>query len=383
LADLDADPYPVLTALREHEPVTWAPALGRWLVTSRALVLDVLLAPENFTTDSEASPIRQVFDVQMLNADGDEQRRHREPFAPAFRARALRDEIEPAVRARVDALIDGLAHLGTADLRPVASRLAIGTVIDVLGLAVDDPVLVRSWYDDFASGLANVVGDPTPFERGRTTAQELRGRIAAQLATGGRPAALVERLGHELAGHAISEHELGSNVLLVLFGGIETTESMILNAAWALLTHPEQLATVRREPELIDAAVEESLRWEPAVQTCTRWATRQIEIGGATVGVGDTVECMLGGANRDPAHFEQPDDFDLRRPNAGDHVAFGWGRHLCLGLHLARLETRTLLAAMVERLPSVELDRERSQPPRGHEFRKPPALWARWNRVSG
>ena len=196
----------------------------------------------------------------------------------------------------------------------------------MLDLLVDDPAEVRGWYDDFAAGLANVMGDPAVFDRGRATAAAVRGLLPS-------------RWRAVLPEHDLSQHELGSNVLLVLFGGIETTESMILNAAWALLAHPDALTAVRADPALLDGAIEESLRWEPAVQTCTRFATRALVLADAEVEEGDVVECMLGAANRDPAHFTDPDVFDITRPNASDHLSFGQGRHHCLGLHLARLET--------------------------------------------
>jgi cytochrome P450 len=374
LAELDEDPYPILAELRRAEPVAWAPALDRWLVTRRSLVLDVLLDPDAFTTESASSPIRQVLDEQMLNVDGPAQRRHREPFAPAFRGRTLREEAATSIAARVDALLDDIVVGTSADLRPLAARLAVATVVDVLGLTVDDPVLVRSWYDDLAIALANVAGDEPPFERGRATAAEVRDRLAEQLRRHATPHALVERLHTQ----GVSERDLGSNVLLAMFGGIETTESMILNATWALLSYPEQLAEIRADRRMLPNAIEESLRWEPAVQTCTRWATRAMRLGGQVIEAGETVECMLGAANRDPEHFADPDRFDVRRVNAGEHLAFGWGRHLCLGLHLARLETRLVLGALLDRLPALRLDPEHPSRPRGHEFRKPPSLWVCW-----
>jgi cytochrome P450 len=175
----------------------------------------------------------------------------------------------------------------------------------------------------------------------------------------------------------LSDDEILRNALIILFGGIETTEATILNATWALLTHPDALAQVRAEPALLGPAIEEAMRWEPAVQTCTRHATADTTVRGIAITAGDTVQCMIGGANRDPALFEDPDRFDLRRANADQHVSFGIGRHFCLGAALARLEARTALSALLTRFPGLALA-PAAPPPAGAEFRKPPSLPVVW-----
>jgi cytochrome P450 len=180
------------------------------------------------------------------------------------------------------------------------------------------------------------------------------------------------------AADRLADAEILSNALIILFGGIETTDAMMSNAIWALLTHPEQRARVTADPALRANAIEESLRWEPAVQSCTRFATRDVVLEGVEIRAGQTVQCMLSGANRDPAHFLDPDRFDVTRPNAGDHLAFGIGRHLCLGTHLARLETRVAVDLMLDSLPTVRLDPDHPARPTGYEFRKPPTLRVRF-----
>ena len=158
------------------------------------------------------------------------------------------------------------------------------------------------------------------------------------------------------------------------------TESMIGNALWAALSHPAIARTLAAnpDPEVIEAVIEESMRWEPAVQSCTRFTTEAVEIRGVEIAAGETVQCMLGAANRDPAHFPDPDHFDPGRPNARDHLAFGAGRHFCLGASLARIEAEQALARVFGALPGVRLDRARAARPYGHEFRTPSAVWVRW-----
>jgi cytochrome P450 len=172
--------------------------------------------------------------------------------------------------------------------------------------------------------------------------------------------------------------EVVSNAAVLMFGAIETTEGMIANTLVHLLTHPGQLALVQQDPSLLPRAVEESLRLEPAAAFVDRYATRDIQIGGADVREGDLVSVSLAGAGRDPATFPDPDTFDVRRPNAQQHLAFAHGPHFCLGIHLARLEAVAAVRAALT-LPRLRLDPASPSAPRGLVFRKPPALHVQWD----
>jgi len=164
---------------------------------------------------------------------------------------------------------------------------------------------------------------------------------------------------------------------VMLFGGIETTDGMIANAVLHLLSHPDQLALVQADAGLLPNAIEESLRLEPAAAVIDRYATADVELAGAPIGRGDLVRISIAGANRDPAVFPDPDRFDIRRDNSQRHVAFAHGPHVCIGMHLARLEAHTALERLL-RLPALRLDPARPAAPRGLVFRKPPALHVTW-----
>ena len=174
----------------------------------------------------------------------------------------------------------------------------------------------------------------------------------------------------------LSADAVMSNAAVMLFGGIETTEGMIANAIAHLLLHPEALAAVRAEPDLLANAIEESLRLEPAAAVIDRYSTRATSLGGAEIGARELVVVSIAGANRDPAVFPDPDRFDVRRPNAKLHAAFAGGPHVCIGMHLARLEAQAAVAGALDRLPGLELDGDPSA--RGLVFRKPEALRVRW-----
>jgi cytochrome P450 len=166
---------------------------------------------------------------------------------------------------------------------------------------------------------------------------------------------------------------------VLMFGGIETTEGMIANAILHLLAHPEQRALVEDDPALLPNAVEESLRLEPAAAVIDRYATRDVQLGDAPIGKRELVTISIAGANRDPDVFPDPDRFDVRRENARHQLAFAAGPHVCVGMHLARLEAQTALGRLLDRLPGLRLDPAHPSAPRGLIFRKPPTLHVVWD----
>jgi cytochrome P450 len=176
----------------------------------------------------------------------------------------------------------------------------------------------------------------------------------------------------------LSNEEILAAARVIVFGGVETTAAMLANTLWALLSHPAQYATVRANPALLPQAIEEALRWEPPVQSCTRFVTRPVVVQGVALSPGEMVQCMVGAANRDPEHFADPNVFDLGHVNARDHLSFAIGKHFCLGAALARLEGEIGLRLLLERLPGLRLDTGHKSSPRGHEFRSPPTLHVRW-----
>ncbi|HEY7566243.1 MAG TPA: cytochrome P450 [Gemmatimonadaceae bacterium] len=380
---LALNPYPTLHRLRAEAPVARARSQGglMWLVTRRDDVLEILRDPENYSTDHSSSPIRDTFGAQMLSAEGEAQRRYKSACAPPFNRRAVDVDAAPVVRGRIGALLDAITRRPpneSVDLRAaLAGPLALAVVADIIGMPEEMHDRIRQWYDAFAASLATHDPRSAARKEGRNSAAAFRAAVAPLIAaiTEEAQGSLISHLASLAPPARLSDEELLSNSLIVLFGGIETTEAAILNALWALLTHDDAREAVRADEDRLAALIEESLRWEPAVQTCTRYAVRENTVRGVRIGPDDIVQCMIGGANRDPAHFEAPDTFDITRSNSADHLSFGFGRHYCLGAALARLEARLVIRALLDRWPHVRLDPARSSAPRGHEFRKPPALW--------
>jgi cytochrome P450 len=355
LEQLETDPHPVLAALR---PIGWVPVLNGWLVTGREAALQVMRDAETFTVDDPRFSTGQVVGPSMLTRDGAEHARHRDPFAEPLRLAAVRERFAPLVEAEVDALIDGFES-GRAELRrSFAGPLAARVVARLLGLEAADTSTMLGWYDAIVASVTGVAEGKQPSEAGARAFESLRDTVEPELGSAAQ----------------LSSGEVVSNAAVMMFGGIETTEGMIVNLLYHLLTHIGGPV----ESSLYANAVEESLRLEPAAAVIDRYATRDVELAGAKIGKGDFVEISLAGANRDPEFFPDPDRFDVERENARHHLAFAQGPHVCIGMHLARLEAHTAVERIFARLPGLRLDPDRPSAPRGLVFRKPPTLDALW-----
>jgi len=377
LAQLEQDPHPVLARLREHEPVSWLPALGGWLVTRRDLALQAMRDPGTFTVDDPRFSTGRVIGPSMLTLDGPAHKRHRDPFARPFRLDAVHERFTAPVERETDRLIDAVAPIGAAELRrQLAGPLAAAAVTHALGLEDAGVAEVLAWYDAIVASVTEITAGRPATEAGRRGFEQLHAAIEPALGRA-RDSSLVAAAASDAGG--LERGEVVSNAAVLLFGGIETTEGMIANAIAHLLSHPNQLTAVRAEPALLDNAIEESLRLEPAAAVIDRYATGDAELAGARIEAHDLVVISIAGANRDPAVFTDPDRFDVRRENARLHAAFAGGPHVCVGMHLARLEARTAVARVLERLPGLRLDPEQPPTPRGLVFRKPDALRVRWD----
>jgi len=380
LADLEGDPHPVLAGLRAAAPAVWVPVLGAWLVTGYDLAVAVLRDARTFTVDDPRFSTAQVVGPSMLSLDGASHARHRGPFNRPFRHDEVYARLAAFTQAETGRLVSAIEPHGSAELRrAVAGPLAVAVMAEVLGLGQADPGTILTWYDGI---VAAVQAEGAAGGRGREADGASAGGLAAfgELAASLR--ATIARGGSLLAEVTgpLAQEEAISNAAVLMFGGIETTEGMIANALLHLLSSPAQLALVLADPSLVPAAVEESLRLEPAAAVVDRYATAGTRLGGADIRAGDQVTVSITGANRDPAVFADPDVFDVRRANAGRHLAFAHGPHFCLGAHLARLEAQVAVGTLLARLPRLRLDPGYPSAPRGLVFRKPPALRVRWDR---
>jgi cytochrome P450 len=372
IAELATDPHPALARLRATEPVSWVPALGRWLVTSRDAALRVLRDARTFTVDDPRFSTARVVGPSMLSLDGPAHTAARKPFVGPFRPAQVAERFTARVTQLAADLVAGIRPAGRAELRAsVAGPLAVRVVADTLGLRETDSRTLLGWYSTFVAAVSDVTaGCPVPAEA--TAAFEA---LAEHVLAGADENGSL--LAEAVAG-GLGREEAVSNAGVLLFGGIETTEGMILNLLWHLLREPAQLAAVRDDLDLLPNAVEESLRLEPAAAVVDRYATSDVDVAGAAIRRGDPVSVSLAGANRDPATFPEPDRFDVRRVNARQHIAFAHGPHVCLAMDLARLETSIAVRTLLIELPGLALDEQHPTGPSGLVFRKPQTLHVRW-----
>jgi cytochrome P450 len=375
LEQLERDPHPVLARLREREPVSWVPALDGWLVTRHDLALVVMLDDEAFTVDDARFSTAQIVGASMLSLDGDRHTRERAPFAPAFRPIAVRERFADSAAEEAQRLAEALAPAGAAELRrSFAGPLAARVMAHALGLGDAEVEDLLAWYDAIVAGVTAITAGGAPTTGATAAFAALSERLQAVIAGGDRTSLLAT----VSAGRELTSTQLVANAAVLLFGGIETTEGMIVNAVLALLEHPEVLVGVRADPKLLEAAIDESLRLEPAAALVDRYASTDLPLAGAPIGAGDLVRVSIAGANRDPALFPDPDRFDLSRANARRHLAFAHGPHVCLGIHLARLETRVAVSRLLSTFPRLRLDPGRRAAVQGLVFRKAPTLHVIW-----
>jgi cytochrome P450 len=361
-----ADPYPLYTRLRQRGLVR--SPLGVFAAADHATVASIL-RDRRFSS----SPVHQpgyrppsyppgdpragLPAESLLTMDPPDHTRLRRLVTAAFTPRAIAG-LEAWIRDVTDQLLtatDGAAGFDLIDA--LAFPLPIAVICHLLGVPARDQARFRAWGEDVAATL-----DP------QTAAAARAETRAAELALTGYLRDLVRErrvspddsilsalIAAEEKGDRLSSDEVVSTALVLLIAGFETTVNLIGNGAVALLAGPDSWNRLRQDPALIPAAIEEMLRYDSPAQLTARIATEEVEIGESVIPAGRAVIACIGGANRDPEVFEQPDEFRIDRPDPGRHLAFSLGVHHCLGAALARLEGRIAIEELTRRYPALEL----------------------------
>jgi cytochrome P450 len=235
----------------------------------------------------------------------------------------------------------------------------------------------RADYPQFQKWAIDIVGFPRDYPRGYAAAAAVREYLLPIIAERRRRPAddvISTLVAGTVDGQGLSDEDVVSFLRLLIPAGAETTFRLIGNMLFALLTQRERWERVRADRSLVLWAIEETLRWETSVLMVSRQANREVEFRGVKIPADGVVSVVVASANRDEEHYDRPDEFDLDR-HADDHLAFAFGRHHCLGYHLARLEARLALTALLDRLPNLRLD-PAAPPPTitGLAFRSPKSL---------
>lgn len=342
----------VCPVIKSDGSMMGTPERASYQITRWDDVEGVLRDGATFSSTINAEHIGQFMGELILAMDGKEHRSYRNLVSHAFRASQLEQWGEAAIEPAINESIDAIAPLGRADLvRDITSRYPVRVICAIVGVPVEDSQQFHQWSEQINTGPLNP-------EVGMVASRAMREYLEPLVADrrANPQGDLLSDLVHaEIDGEVLSDEKLYGFLRLLLPAGAETTFRVMGNALAALLTQPGVLERVRADRELIPALVEETLRWESSVTQVSRVATTDTEVAGCPIPKGSPIGVITASANHDATRYEHAEDFDLDRP-AQNHMAFGTGQHQCLGMHLARLELRIGLNAILDRLPNLRID---------------------------
>jgi cytochrome P450 len=360
-----ADPYPTYRRLRTEDPVHQSP-LGFWVLTRyedvAAVLRDARFIKEPLAALVAArlgNEVPRGVGLSMLDRDPPDHTRLRSLVSKAFTPRVV-EGLRPRIQQIVDGLVARAEAAGSMDLiEEFAYPIPVNVICEMMGVPVEDHERFKGWSLDIARGLDSIWLPPDSEIPRRSAAarhaiSDYFRELIGQRRASPRGDLLSALIAAEEAGDKLNEEELLATCILILIAGHETTVNLIGNGVLALLRNPEELRRLRATPGLITTAVEELLRYDGPVQRTARVASDDASIGGRTIRKGEMVMPFIGAADRDPAHFPEPDRLDLGRAD-NRHIAFGWGIHFCLGAPLARVEGQIAIDTLVRRLPRLAL----------------------------
>jgi cytochrome P450 len=362
------NPWPLLAEMRAAGPMVEMtfPIVGRaYLATTWNAVADFLKGGDKFAADGRnagktsslgfwwAPKAMRILGQNMLTLDDPDHRRLRKLVDAPFRRDRI-DAMRPAIARLADQLLDEMEASGDMDLaRRFARQLPLRVISEMLGLPDEHRIRVTQWMSDFSD-----VRGPVTIARAFGVIGKMMNYLREEFVlrrADPRPGLVTELVQAEAEGERLSEDELLAMVFVLFIAGHETTTHVITTSVLDLLQHPDQLDLLKAEPGLMPNAVEELHRRNSPVQaTKPRMAREDMDFHGVRLKRGERVMGFLAAANADPDHFPDPEKLDLRRENVR-HAGYGGGMHLCLGMHLARVETEVALERILARWPNLGL----------------------------
>lgn len=369
--ELFANPYPFYDKIRAKGKLVWSSAgEPRWISSSFDTAA-AILSDQRFSVEVPIEQLSSMDEIYhgskyrdllagftsfMLAQDPPQHTRVRKLANKAFTRAEVTDMGERIGRI-IDDLLDKHCPSGQMDLiADFALPLPMTVISEILGLAHSDRDKLHNWSNAIFAATEPIIKPETMEPAAQATTElfaYLKVLIAERRINPGKDllSAFVKA---EEEGDTLSIDELLANMLLLILAGHETTINLIGNGMLALIEHPQAMTKLRGEPHLIPTAVEEFLRFQSPVQITERYAKESFEFEGQSLKKGDRISIIIGGAHRDPAHFDSPNSFDiLRQPNK--HLAFGQGIHFCLGAPLARFEAKIAFEKLLARLKNIEL----------------------------
>ncbi|HEU4766339.1 MAG TPA: cytochrome P450 [Pyrinomonadaceae bacterium] len=381
--DFLEDPYRFYATYREADPVHWGlppepMAPGCWYIMRHddarfalddprfCVEIASAIPPEFLPPIPEAfRPFFEQTGDWFLFRDPPDHTRLRRLVSGALTRRQV-EQLEPRIRQVANDLLDRAGDAQQLDaIGDYAASLPVIIIADLLGMPLDNREQLHRWSKAILAGMNLRQSEEAPrlLAEATTAVQEFSAHLRQLFAEKrSRPDEhLMSRLINVAdAGDQLSDRELVATCIMLFFAGHETTVNLLGNGLLALLKNPDQLALLRQRPELINSAVEEMARYDSSGQMTFRFATEDVELRGKRIGRGEPIAVVMGAANRDPNVFPDPDKFDITRQD-NPHIAFGSGRHHCLGASLARMEARISITALLERMPEIRLLREKQE----------------------
>jgi pulcherriminic acid synthase len=388
------DPYPHYRRMRDEYPLYFHAPSRTWIL-SRYDDVRLALTHPAFTTKSYAAQTEPLLGKTIIQLDGREHALQRGLLTPSFREGVLHERFTDLIHDAIDELTGAVASRGEAELiGDLVVHLPVRIMAGMLGLPLEDRDRFRVWYTALIRGALNFAGDPEVAVAATSARDELddylRPLIAARRACPGTD--LISTLvTTTVEGDRLTDEQIIRFAMLMVFAGGETTEKGLATTLRNLLAHPEALAAVREDRSLLPRAIAESFRYTAPTHMVPRQTREEVAVSGGLLPAGAEVMAFLGSANRDERRFADPDRFDLHRPEAdpkraftgaADHLAFGGGRHFCLGAVLSRFEIEVALNRVFDALPDLALAGDTSPPDVGLFLRGPATLPVRFSTPS-
>ena len=363
--DFAHDPYPLYRVMRDEYPLYFHEG-ARAYILSRYQDVDLALKNPVFTTRSYAQQIEPLLGRTIVQLDGREHSAQRSLIGPSFQAVNIRKTFLGLIEETARTLIDGFRERGEVELiGEFVAAYPVGILAGLLGLPPAEKGRFRTWYTSLLRFGLNLTGDPDVARAGFQARDELdaylRPLIRERCVNPGDD--LVSMLASvEVEGQRLGDDEICRFGMLMIFAGGETTEKTLATCFRNLVSHPEQLAAVRADRSLVERAIAESIRYTAPTHMVPRRTSADVEVSGGTIPAESEVLCFLGSANRDERRYERPEVFDIHRKEvdpvraftgAANHLAFGAGRHFCLGAMLSKFEVQIAIEQLLDAMRDI------------------------------
>ena len=389
LDQLENDPYPTYARLRREAPIAWIPAADVWFVTSFDDCAAFGEGEHGFVGAKNHPTLQRVFgDPNVLTSEGEEHEDLRKGVDPALQPRSVNAVIDDLARPIARKYLSQIAERGRGELMAdYFEPVSVDALRSVMGLdSLVDSDTLRRWFRDLNGGVANFGLDPEAFAIADRASDEIEEVLRPRLAE------LREHPDDSMLSHMLWAGREGGeprpvemllpSLKVILLGGMQEPGHAAGSTLLGLFGEPEQWKKLQDDPaEYIPLAVHEGMRWIAPIGAVERMATRDVEIDGTVIPAGSIVQIVLGSANRDETHFDDPDRFDMERSSRVNQV-FGNGVHFCAGHFFARQLQHIMFEELLPALPGLRPDREREPLVTGWVFRAPKKLPALWDPVS-